>query len=189
MDIDIRGMSRIGKQPVLLPEGVTAVIDGRILRIRGKRGELELTLHPAVDVAVRGSMLHVAVSHPEDKKERALWGLFRNLIRNMVEGVTNGFKKSLELVGVGYKASVSGQNVVLNVGFSHPVTICMPPGVTASLEKNILTVEGNDKQLVGEVAAGLRRIRKPEPYKGKGIKYVDEIVRRKAGKAAKAVGK
>lgn len=182
-------MSRIGKQPVLLPDGVIATVDGRVLRVRGKRGELELALHPAVEVIVRDQVIHVMVSRPEDKNERALWGLFRNLIRNMVEGVTNGFKKSLELVGVGYKVSISGQNVILNVGFSHPVTIPLPVGVTASAEKNILTLEGNDKQMVGETAAGLRRIRKPEPYKGKGIKYVGEIIRRKAGKAAKAVGK
>ena len=182
-------MSRICKQPVLLPDGVTAAVDGRIFRVRGKRGELELALHPAVAVIIRGQVLHVMVSRPDDKDERALWGLFRNLIRNMVEGVTNGFKKSLELVGVGYKVSVSGQNVILNVGFSHPVTITLPPGVTASVEKNILTIEGNDKQMVGETAAGIRRIKKPEPYKGKGIKYVGEILRRKAGKAAKAVGK
>ena len=130
----------------------------------------------------------VGVGGREEKSDRALWGLFRNLIRNMVEGVTVGFKKSLEFVGVGYKVSVSGQNLTLNVGFSHPINFTLPAGVTASVEKNILTLEGNDKQSVGEVAASIRRLRKPEPYKGKGIKYTNEILRRKAGKAAKAVG-
>ena len=182
-------MSRIGKQPILLPAGVTALLEGRLLVVRGQRGELRLRLHEDVILLERDGALYVNVRRPEDNKQRALWGLFRNLIRNMVEGVTSGFKKSLELVGVGYRVSVSDKKIVLNVGFSHPVEIALPPGVSGSVEKNILTLEGNDKQVVGEVAASIRRIRKPEPYKGKGIKYVGEILRRKAGKAAKAVGK
>src|SRR3989338_4911551 len=182
-------MSRIEKQPIPLPDGVIAALSGRLLNVRGKRGELSVNLHPAIGVIERDRTLIVSVEHSEDKNELALWGLFRNLIRNMVEGVTTGYKKSLELVGVGYKVSVSGSTVNLSVGFSHPVSITLPPGVTASVEKNILTLEGNDKQLVGEMAASIRRIRKPEPYKGKGIKYVGEVLRRKAGKAAKAVGK
>jgi large subunit ribosomal protein L6 len=182
-------MSRIGKQPVPLPEGVSVTRQGQTLIVSGKRGELRLNIHPAVDVVEQAGALHVSVKHPANKDERALWGLFRNLIRNMTAGVTTGFVKRVELVGVGYRAGVSGQTLTLNVGFSHPVTITLPEGVAASLEKNVITLEGNDKQIVGEVAAGIRRVRKPEPYKGKGIKYVDEVVRRKAGKAAKAVGK
>lgn len=182
-------MSRIGKQPIPLPEGVNVSLNGRILEVRGKRGELRLKLHPAIHVVQEKQQLIVSVEHADDKSERALWGLFRNLVRNQIEGVTVGFKKSLELVGVGYRVSVSGSNLTFNVGFSHPVVMTLPDGVTASVEKNIITLEGNDKQIIGEVAASIRRIRKPEPYKGKGIKYVGEVVRRKAGKAAKSVGK
>lgn len=182
-------MSRIGKQPVVLPDGVTATIDGRLLTIKGSRGELRQELHPAVIVEERDRALHVTVVHEDDVNERALWGLFRNLVRNMVQGVTTGFSKQLEFIGVGYKVAVNGNKVNMSVGFSHPVEVVLPEGITATADKNTLTIQGNDKQAVGEVAAGIRRIRKPEPYKGKGIKYSDEVIRRKAGKAAKAVGK
>ncbi len=182
-------MSRIGKQPITLPSGVTATVDGEVLTVKGPRGTLTQKLHPNVRVKIEGEILTVTVADPERADDRAVWGLFRKLIANMVTGVTTGFTKSLELVGVGYRVAVAGQTVTLNVGFSHPVNVELPTGITAKADKNTLTIEGNDKQVVGELAAQIRRIRKPEPYKGKGIKYVDEVIRRKAGKAAKAVGK
>lgn len=182
-------MSRIGKQPVPIPSGVTIDIVDDVISVRGPRGELKQTIHPHVSVTNHDEALHVAVANPDDKNDRALWGLFRNLIKNMVNGVTQGFKKQLELVGVGYKVSVSGQTVTLHLGYSHPLTVTLPPSITASVDKNTLTIEGNDKQIVGEVAASIRRLRKPEPYKGKGVKYSDEVIKRKAGKAVKAVGK
>lgn|SRR3989338_1884890 len=182
-------MSRVGRQPVKIPSGVTVVEQGGVLIVRGPRGELQQRLHPAVRLNVAEGAVSVSVVTPEAPSERALWGLFRNLIQNMVDGVTTGFTKSLEFVGVGYKVSVSGSTVTMSLGFSHPVTMSLPPGITATVEKNTLTIEGSDKQLVGEVAAGIRRLRKPEPYKGKGVKYHDEVIRRKAGKAVKAVGK
>ena len=182
-------MSRIGRQPVPLPTGVTVTIDGATVVVKGPKGELKQALHPRVAVAEQSGVLVVTVRDPENPDDRALWGLFRNLLCNMVEGVTSGFSKTLDLVGVGYKVSVIGQTVTLNIGFSHPVTVILPSGISVSVDKNSLTVSGCDKQVVGEVAANIRRIRKPEPYKGKGIKYRDEVIRRKAGKAVKAVGK
>ncbi len=182
-------MSRIGKQPITIPSGVTVTIDGQKLTAKGPRGSLELLLHPHVTVKIEGDVATIKVADPDLPDDRALWGLFRRLVQNAVNGVTQGFTKSLELVGVGYKVAVAGQTVTLNVGFSHPVIVNLPQGVTAKVDKNTLTLEGNDKQQVGELAAQIRRIRKPEPYKGKGIKYTDEVIHRKAGKAAKAVGK
>ena len=182
-------MSRIGKQPVIIPDGVTVKIGFPDVAITGPRGSLGLKLHPHVNVAEVDKTLVVTVANPDDVNDRALWGLFRRLLDNAIIGVTKEFSRSLEFVGVGYKVSVAGQIVTINVGFSHPVVVNLPAGVSASVEKNTLTLTGNDKQVVGEMAAQIRRIRKPEPYKGKGIKYSDEHIRRKAGKAAKAVGK
>ncbi len=182
-------MSRVGKLPIVIPAEVTVTIDGLNIAVKGPKGELRATIHPAVRLNLADGALTVSVINPQDHNERALWGLWRNLIRNMVEGVTKGFSKSLEFIGVGYKVAVSGDSVNMSVGFSHPVTVKLPAGVTGTVEKNTLTLQGSDKQAVGEIAASIRRIRKPEPYKGKGIKYTDEVIRRKAGKAAKAVGK
>lgn len=182
-------MSRVGKQPILVPSGVTATLEGASLTVKGSRGVLTMPIHPHVKVIIAENQMTIGVTDPENVGDRALWGLFRNLVQNMVTGVTTGFTKSLELVGVGYKVAVAGQTITLNVGFSHPVIVTLPEGMSAKVDKNTLTIEGNDKQAVGEIAAQIRRIRKPEPYKGKGIKYVDEVIRRKAGKAAKAVGK
>lgn len=182
-------MSRVGKLPIVIPAEVTVKVDGLNIAVKGPKGELTATVHPAVRLNLAEGALTVSVINPQDHNERALWGLWRNLIRNMVEGVTKGFSKSLEFVGVGYKVAVSGDSVNMSVGFSHPVTVKLPTGVTGTVEKNTLTLQGSDKQVIGEIAASIRRIRKPEPYKGKGIKYTDEVIRRKAGKAAKAVGK
>lgn len=185
-------MSRIGKKPVDVPKEVIATLSDATLLMKGPKGECSLTIHPKVSVQIadaeEGTQISVSVTQPDDKSERALWGLFRALIQNMVIGVTTGFSRQLEVNGVGYRVAQSGSKLVLEVGFSHPVEFMIPEGITASVEKNVITLSGIDKQQVNEIAAQIRRIRKPEPYKGKGIKYTDEIVRRKAGKALKSGG-
>jgi len=179
-------MSRIGKRPVPLPQGVTASIDGRTVTVKGPKGEISRTVHPELSVALEDHS--VAVKRPSDEpRHKALHGLTRTLIANMVEGVTKGFAKSLEIQGVGYKAEVKPFGVQLVVGFSHPVPYHAPKGIKISVENNTqVKVEGVDKELVGQVAAELRSVRPPEPYKGKGIRYAGEQVRRKAGKTAQA---
>lgn len=193
-------MSRIGKKPVILPAGVTAELSGNHLDIKGPKGNLSLDIHPKVSVAVADNEVTVDVAKKEDKREKALWGLSRSLVQNMVDGVTTGYTKQLDIIGVGFKAEVRGQTLVLNLGFSHPIEFEIPQGVDAKVEKDpakvgilqyqtTLTLTGIDKQLVGQVAANIRELKKPEPYKGKGIKYSDETIVRKAGKVVKAVGK
>ncbi len=179
-------MSRIGKKPILLPAGVEATIGAHSVSIKGPKGALEIGLNPAVSVKLEQEprALVVEVKHPENTKENALWGLTRQLLNNAVEGVQKPFDKSLEFVGVGFKVAVAGNTLNIEVGFSHPVKFELPKGIEAKVEKQILTLSGIDKQLVGEMAAQVRRIRPPEPYKGKGIKYTTEVIRRKAGKAA-----
>jgi large subunit ribosomal protein L6 len=186
-------MSRIGKKPIQIPAGVTVDVNGQDVGVKGPKGALALKLHSHVAVAKSkdeklGEILGVTVKDEEDKKDRALWGLSNRLIANMIIGVTKGYEQALEFIGVGFKVAVAGRKVKMDVGFSHEVEFDLPTGIEAKAEKNILTLTGIDKQLVGETAARIRRIRKPEPYKGKGIKYVEEVVRRKAGKAAKAAG-
>jgi large subunit ribosomal protein L6 len=178
-------MSRIGKQPVSIPEGVTVTLEGSRVAMKGPQGELIQNLHPHVAVRQHANELHVSVEKPALKTDRALWGLSRVLLSNMVEGVTRGFTKSLEIHGVGYRIQVSGKTVTLSLGFSHPVVFQLPEGITAKMEENVLTIQGIEKQLVGEIAARIRGLKKPEPYKGKGIRYVGEVVRRKAGKVMK----
>jgi large subunit ribosomal protein L6 len=182
-------MSRIGRRPVPLPAGVSAQIEGRKITVKGPRGEVTRVVHPALDLAVEEGT--VVVRRPSDEAfHRALHGLTRTLVANMVEGVTKGFAKRLEIQGVGYKAEVKPFGVQLVVGLSHPVPYHVPTGVKISVENNVvLKVEGVDKELVGQVAAELRAVRPPEPYKGKGIRYVGEPVRRKAGKTAQAAAK
>ncbi len=179
-------MSRIGKMPVPVPAGVEVRLEGSRVTVKGPKGELVRELHPNVKVVQADGALTVSVVDPENTGDRALWGLFRNLLRNMVEGVTKGFEKKLEVIGVGYKVSGSGAKIVLDLGFSHEVPVELPKGITALVEKNTITLSGADKELLGETAARIRAFRPPEPYKGKGIKYIDEHIRRKAGKAAKA---
>jgi len=179
-------MSRIGKRPVPLPAGVTATLDGRTLTVKGPRGEIRRTFHPEMALAVEDGQ--VVVRRPSDEsRHKALHGLTRTLVNNMVEGVTKGFTKALEIQGVGYKAEVTKDGVQLVVGFSHPVRYKTPAGikVTATTPTQV-KIEGVDKELVGQVAAEIRSVRPPEPYKGKGIRYVGEKVRRKAGKTAQA---
>jgi len=177
-------MSRIGKQLIIVPEGVTVKIEKSKIIVKGPRGELSQDIHPWVIVAQKENQIIVSVKNPEEKKHRALWGLFRQLIANMVEGVTKGFEKHLEIQGIGYGAELEGDTLVLKVGYSHPVKYRLPKGIIAKIEKNIITISGADRQQVGEVAAQIRAIKQPEPYKGKGIRYVGEIVRRKVGKTA-----
>lgn len=176
-------MSRIGKQPISVPSTVTvSVADGRV-SVKGPRGELARKV-PAQITIRRDDTTLVVERDSEQTTARSLHGLTRSLVANMVTGVTDGFTRRLEINGVGYRASVaSGGFLVLQVGFSHPVIYPAPPGVTFGVQANAITVTGADKELVGEVAAQIRRVRPPEPYKGKGIKYAEEIVRRKAGKA------
>ncbi len=179
-------MSRIGKKPIILPSGVEATLkDGEVV-IKGPKGTLTVALHPAIKVVQieDPKSLEVQIADETVKKASALWGLMRQLIANAVDGVQKPFEKSLEFVGVGFRVSISGNKLNIEVGFSHPVEFVLPPGIEGKVDKQILTLSGIDKQLVGEIAAQIRRIRPPEPYKGKGIKYVDEVIRRKAGKAA-----
>jgi len=176
-------MSRIGKRPVVLPKNVTATIDGQTIKVKGPRGELERRLHPALGIALEDGS--VVVSRPDDEAEhKALHGLTRTLVSNMVEGVTKGFQKQLEIVGVGYKAETRPYGLQLALGFSHPVEYRAPKGIKLTApQPTQITIEGADKEMVGQVAAELRNLRPPEPYKGKGIKYAGEQIRRKAGKA------
>jgi large subunit ribosomal protein L6 len=179
-------MSRIGKRPVPLPKGVTATIDGRTVTVKGPKGEISRAVHAELRLELEEQS--VTVKRPSDEpRHKALHGLTRTLVANMVEGVTKGFSKSLEIQGVGYKAEVKPFGVQLVVGYSHPVPYHAPKGIKISVDSNTqVKVEGVDKELVGQVAAELRSVRPPEPYKGKGIRYVGEQVRRKAGKTAQA---
>ena len=176
-------MSRIGKQPVSLPSGTTLAHAGGAINVTGPKGTLVVITMPDVDVVVEGA--EAVISRMNDDA-RAAQGLVRSLLQNAVTGVTIGWKKDLELHGVGMRAAVSGNNLTLNLGFSHPILMTAPEGVTFTVVKNVITVAGIDKQLVGETSAQIRKFRQPEPYKGKGIRYSTEIVRRKAGKTGKA---
>jgi large subunit ribosomal protein L6 len=175
-------MSRIGKRPIAIPSGVEVTIGKTKIDVKGPKGTLSTPVHDKVVVAKDGESI-VLTRADESRTARAQHGLRRTLIANCIEGVTKGFEKTLEVVGVGYKVQVQGKNVVLNVGYSHPVEYPLPKGVEAKAEGIKLTVSGADKQLVGDVAAQIRRVRPPEPFKGKGIKYADETIRRKAGKS------
>jgi large subunit ribosomal protein L6 len=180
-------MSRVGKKPVIIPSGVDAKVEGNVLTVKGPKGTLTQVTNPKVTYVIADGKITTSVKNEENVKERALWGLFSRLAANMVEGVTKGFKKQLEINGVGYKVSMAGPKVLkLDVGFSHDVDFPVPEGIEITVEKNIITVSGASKHQVGETAAQIRKIKKPEPYKGKGIKYVDETIIRKAGKAAKS---
>ena len=175
-------MSRIGRKPVPLPQGVTASVSGTTIAVKGPKGELTRTLHPELSVAVEGS--EVLLKRPTDSsKHRALHGLSRTLVANMVEGVTKGYEKTLEIQGVGYKAETKPYGLNLVVGYSHSVEFKAPPGIKLTADQpTVVKVSGSDKELVGQVAANIRAVRPPEPYKGKGIRYQGEKVRRKAGK-------
>jgi large subunit ribosomal protein L6 len=179
-------MSRIGRRPVPLPKGVSAQIAGQRITVKGPKGEIARTIHADLTIALEE--VGVVVRRPSDEnRHKALHGLTRTLVANMVEGVTKGYQKALEIQGVGYKAEPKGQEIQLLVGFSHPVRYKPPQGIKIAIENNTLVkIEGVDKELVGQVAAEIRAVRPPEPYKGKGIRYQGEQVRRKAGKTAQA---
>jgi large subunit ribosomal protein L6 len=181
-------MSRIGKQPIAVPASVHVQVQGQQVRIKGPQGELQRDVH--ADIRVHLDDAQLIVTRSSDRPEhRALHGLTRALLANMVTGVANGFSKTLELQGVGYRAQQMGKNIQVLVGYSHPVDVQAPPGITFEVEgNNKIHVRGIDKELVGQTAAEIRRLRPPEPYKGKGIRYEGERVRRKAGKAGKALG-
>ncbi|WP_460802076.1 50S ribosomal protein L6 [Microbacterium sp. GXF6406] len=178
-------MSRIGRLPIEIPAGVTITVDGREVAVKGPKGEITLNVASPIEVAVEDNQ--VVVSRPDDEREsRSLHGLTRTLINNNIIGVTQGYSKGLEVVGTGYRVQQKGSSVEFALGFSHPVVVDAPAGITLTVEgANKLTVSGIDKQAVGEAAANIRKIRKPEPYKGKGVRYAGEVVRRKAGKAGK----
>jgi large subunit ribosomal protein L6 len=182
-------MSRIGRLPIAVPSGVDVAIDGRRLTVKGPRGELSRELHPDMTVAREDG--NIVVSRPTEQKEhKQLHGLTRTLVNNMVVGVTTGYRKPLEITGVGYRASLVGKKLQLNLGYSHPIEIDPPAGISFEVENPThLAVVGIDKELVGQIAARVRSTRKPEPYKGKGVKYAGERIRRKAGKAGKIGGK
>jgi len=178
-------MSRIGKKPINLPAGVEVNINGTLVSVKGPKGDLKQEIHPLVQIIKNDKEITLTIKDMEDKKQNSLWGLSRTLVSNMVEGVVTGFSKQLEINGIGFKAAVTGNNLVLNVGFSHQVEYQIPVGINITVDKNIITVSGIDKQSVGQSSAEIRSIKKPEPYLGKGIKYVDEVIRRKAGKVVK----
>ncbi len=179
-------MSRIGKKEILIPKEVTVEItDNNKVSVKGPKGELERYIRPEIKIEKKDDQIAVQ-PYKETKRTKSFWGLSRTIIANMIKGVTEGYEKKLEINGVGYRANLEGENLVLLVGFSHPVKIEKVEGIKFEVEKNIVTVSGIDKELVGQVAAKIRKVRPPEPYKGKGIRYVGEYVRRKSGK--KAVG-
>ncbi len=177
-------MSRIGKQPVSIPAGVEVKFENGVLSFKKGNLQKELDTKGHVDVEVKDGAVHFTPKG-EDRQSRAFWGTYRALTSNIVTGITSGFTKQLEINGVGYRAAVKGKVLELLLGFSHPINYELPAGVEASVEKNIITLKGSDKQVIGQVAAEVRGFRPPEPYKGKGIKYVEERIIRKAGKTSK----
>jgi len=178
-------MSRIGKKPITIPAGVEVKIDKDTLEVKGPKGKLSMKLFSQINVEIKDNEI-LLTPRKEDLKSKALWGLSRTLISNMVDGVTKGFEKRLEINGVGFKAGVEGKKLVLNVRLSHTVDIDAPEEIEFKVEKNVIIVTGINKELVGQISAAIRRVKPPEPYKGKGIKYSYEIIRKKLGKKAAA---
>ena len=181
-------MSRIGKLPLTIPAGVKVAVDASAVRLEGPKGKLQSAIPAGVDVKVEGNVLRVE-RRTDDRKLRALHGLTRKLIANMTQGVSQGFTRVLDINGVGYRAEVKGQELHITLGYSHPVVFSLPVGVTAAVERQVvITLSGADRQVLGETAAKIRSLRSPEPYKGKGIKYREEVIKRKAGKAVGSAG-
>lgn len=180
-------MSKIGKLPVEIPQAVKLEVSGQKVKVSGPKGDMEIKLPKSISLKTEGSKAAL-VAKKSDKKTSSLYGTYRMLVANMVKGVSEGWTKELELVGTGYRAEGSGSNLTIAIGFSHPVKVEAPPGISFTVDKTEIKITGVDKELVGQTAAKIRDIRPPEPYKGKGIKYKDEIVRRKPGKAAKTQG-
>lgn len=174
-------MSRVGKKPIPIQKEVQAVIKDNVLNIKGPKGKLDLKIHPKIDIHADGNQILISIKE-NGKEAKSLHGLYRALVANMVKGVTTGFEKTLEIVGVGYRAELSGRDAIFHIGYSHPVVFTLPEGIDAVIEKTKVTLKGIDKEKLGRIAAKIRGFKKPEPYKGKGIKYSDEHIRRKAGK-------
>lgn len=175
-------MSRVGKKEIPIPEKTTIDYKNRFLTVKGQKGMLSRTIHPAVDLAIEEKMINVVIEQ-DNRKNRALQGLTRSLVSNMVTGVSKGFERVLEIHGIGYRAEMKGKSIVLNLGYSHPIDFPLPGGVDATVDKNnVIKLSGIDKEKVGQTAASIRKLRKPEPYKGKGVKYAEEYIQRKAGK-------
>jgi large subunit ribosomal protein L6 len=182
-------VSRIGKKPIAIPSGVTVAVEGSLVRVEGPRGRLAQAVPRGLSVQVRDGRVEVG-RQSDHRSVRALHGLLRALLANLVHGVHQGFERKLEIVGIGYRAQLQGKNLQLTLGYSHPIVFPLPEGIQAEVERNVLiTLKGADKALLGETAARLRSLRKPDPYKGKGIKYADEVIRRKVGKKAAAATK
>ncbi len=176
-------MSKIGKQPIIIPDGVEVKISGNLILAKGPKGELKREIPVEIKAELADKKILVTPAR-QTKRTAALWGLTRQLLANMATGVSQGFEKKLELQGVGYKVALQGKDLNLNLGFSHPITFPAVPGIEFKVEKNIISVSGIDKELVGQIAADIRKLKKPEPYKGKGVRYVGEKVKIKAGKKA-----
>ncbi len=175
-------MSRVGKKPISIPEKVNVALKDRLITVKGSKGTLSRTIHDDVDLQIDGNIIQVVIQN-EDRQSRALQGLTRSLVNNMVTGVSSGFERVLEINGIGYRAEVKGQALVLNLGYSNPVNFDLPEGVSASVDRNtIIKLTAIDKEKLGQTAASIRKLRPPEPYKGKGIKYAEERIIRKAGK-------
>jgi large subunit ribosomal protein L6 len=178
-------MSRVGKKPISIPEKAKISYKDRVFTAQGEKGSLSREIHPAVDLKIEDNAINVTIEN-QDRKTRALQGLTRSLVANMVTGVNNGFERVLEINGIGYRAEVNGKQIVLNLGYSHPINFDIPEGISAIVEKNtILKLSGIDNEKLGHAAAAIRRLRPPEPYKGKGVKYAEEHIQRKAGKTGK----
>ncbi|WP_319524444.1 50S ribosomal protein L6 [uncultured Desulfosarcina sp.] len=175
-------MSRVGKKIIMIPEKTSVDYKDRVIVVKGEKGTLKRTLHPAVDLEIKDNTISVTIEQ-EDRKNRSLQGLMRSLVANMVDGVSKGFERVLEINGIGYRAEMKGKSIVLNLGYSHPIDFPLPEGIDATVDKNnVIRLTGIDKERVGQTAASIRKLRKPEPYKGKGIKYAEEYIQRKAGK-------
>jgi len=175
-------MSRVGKKVITIPEKTSVDYKDRVIVVKGEKGTLTRTLHPAVDLEIKDNTISVTIEQ-EDRKNRSLQGLTRSLVANMVDGVSKGFERVLEIHGIGYRAEMKGKSIVLNLGYSHPIDFPLPEGIDATVDKNnVIRLTGIDKERVGQTAASIRKLRKPEPYKGKGVKYAEEYIQRKAGK-------
>ena len=180
-------MSRVGKKPILIPENVEVKIAGQRIVVKGPKGELQRDIRPEIGIEIKEGRIFVSPKI-ETKKTRAFWGLTRALLFNMIKGVTEGYERKLEIEGVGFKALIEGENLILYVGYSHPVRLKIPQDIKLSVEKNTITVSGIDKELVSQTAANIRKVKPPEPYKGKGIRYAGEVIRRKVGKKVVTAG-
>lgn len=175
-------MSRVGKKTIIIPDKTSVDYKDRVVVVKGEKGTLTRTIHPAVDLEIKDSTISVKIEQ-EDRKTRSLQGLTRSLVANMVDGVSKGFERVLEINGIGYRAEMKGNSIVLNLGYSHPIDFPLPDGISATVDKkNAIRLTGIDKERVGQTAASIRKLRKPEPYKGKGVKYAEEYIQRKAGK-------